>query len=130
MRQRKIDNPTQEPAALNDFPKSERWRLFIDGYRQNEGPKAFDVREPGYLGGVETAFDLMLSGLGQPLTRAMFVELHNEAIKSVNERAQQLGKSMPYAKNEFEFRGRNGIDFGLVMNTSPDPALQNLAMRV
>lgn len=119
----------QSAPSLADFPKSERWRLFIDGYRQNEGPFAFDAKEPGYLQGVEKAFDQMLQTLGEPLIVDMLVDFHNTAIKPVNE----LSKTKPgttsgvYKKKEFALRGRNGTEFGLVLNSTPGLENNDLA---
>lgn len=111
----------QIPNPLKDFPKSELWRLFIDGYRQNEGPLAFDVREKGYLAGALNAFDYLMTQISEPVSTDMILNLHNIALDTVN----KASGGRLYHKNEFSFRGRQGIDFGMVLNTTVDPSLSD-----
>ncbi len=110
----------QNTSSLQNFPQAEIWRLFIDGYRQHEGPLTFDVKEKGYLEGVLKAFDYMMAHLNEPVTPDLILNLHNIALKAVVDKTVNL----QYLPKELNFRGREGTNFGVVLNTAEEESLR------
>lgn len=105
---------------LNKLPSSQRWRLFIDGYRQNEGRLAFDARENGYMAGMENAFDEMQRTINKPLSSEMIIELHRHALFGVeNTDNEQLDT----------FRNGSPGDFGLMSNEDAETPKKGNASR-
>ncbi len=92
---------------LAQLPKEEQWRLFIDGYRQDEGKMAFDVREPGYMAGMERALEEMQSSIEEPLSAEILITLHRLALTNVDNTDNDSLDS---------FRDKSPGDFGLVSN--------------
>ncbi len=82
-------NPNIENFILK-FPAGERWRLFIDGWRQFEGPLAFDRHsphsnnpEPGFLKGGLDAFNYALGHATEKFTPTLIEEIHKQAFITV-----------------------------------------------
>lgn len=90
-----------------------RWRLFIDGYRHDEGSNAFDVREPGYMRAMNTAYEYMLGTFDEPLTSSLIADLNEVALKGVDQTDNEhAGK----------FRHDTPGDFGLmIVGSDADP---------
>ena len=111
----------QMQKALEQLPPDEQWRLFIDGYRQNEGKMAFDVREPGYMAGMERAFEEMKSSIDEPLSAELLIELHKQALTNVDNTDNESLES---------FRDGSPGDFGLVSNQdAEEPQKGNISLR-
>lgn len=83
---------------------SMRWRLFIDGYRQDEGPDAFDKKEPGYMRAMDNAYVHLLDSFDEPLSSAVIEQLHVEALSTVDNTDNE---------HTGEFRHDSPGDFGL-----------------
>lgn len=113
-------SPKEMRALFNKLPQQEQWRLFIDGYRQEEGEGAFDVREPGYMQAMKNAFLTMLNTIDQPLTSELIIILHSKALSGVDGTDNE---------NLDTFRDGSPGDFGLVANKdSLNPALGNASL--
>lgn len=68
--------------ALMDLPASDLWRLFIDGFRQDEGQFAFDKgfgAEGGYYASMISAWKTMIEHVNEPLTVQSFSDLHESS---------------------------------------------------
>jgi hypothetical protein len=89
----KTNNPTTQLAsALQAFPQSNLYKLFIDQNRllapsaeEKHAPPhlLFDVKEPGYFSGMNDALKQLPKFLGKPLTLDMALELHDVAMKDI-----------------------------------------------
>lgn len=109
--------------ALKTFQllhSSMRWRLFIDGYRQNEGRGAFDLSEPGYMEAMDNAYVRMLESFEEPLSSAIIEQLHEDALSSVDNTDNE---------HAGEFRDDAPGDFGLRASTELD-GTQNMSGNV
>ena len=104
--------------AFNDYPQNELWRLFLDGYRQEDGPLSswnFDRREMGYMAGCMNGFNIMLESIDQPLTRELLVDLHDVAVDGVYvDQGDHLDEPMGQGI-------RSGtVSFGATFDNEPD----------
>lgn len=99
------DKYTKE--ILNELPKSELWRLFIDGFRQKEGKYAFDrgvAAEKGYYASMERAWNNMISKINDPISVESLINIHNDA----------TGHTTMFGDDLFSLRVDNITGFGLV----------------
>lgn len=78
--------------ALNNFPKSSFYKLFIDKYRlSNPEDKEknvpshliFDVKEPGYFNAMNDTFQKLSKHINKPISLEMLGELNGSAVKGV-----------------------------------------------
>lgn len=100
--------------ALARFPKDQVWRLLLDGkHHEGRGKYGFE-NERGYMGAMTRAFAQMLGTVGQPLTPAMYEQLHQTAVGGVLDR--HGGAMDPNYRQD----PHTGAGFGLDMeNWSP-----------
>ncbi len=109
---------------LNDYPASENWRFFIDGYRQHEGKWAFDSgagAEQGYYAAMQGSWDRMLTTLTAPLSVAELKNIHDYCVGKGKGQQAVAG-----VVDETEYRTTQG-DFGLVSQES-DALLGNVSV--
>lgn len=105
---------------FSDYPCAALWRLLIHGYRQKDGPEAFEREEPGYLGSMYKAFDYLLSTVDEPLSVEYLVRLHDLAVSNTCYRLRGIDDEMVISEF-FEpvpqgLRDGYGVEFGLVAN--------------
>lgn len=78
---------------LQALPQDELWRLFIDGFRQEEGKYAFDkgiMAEGGYYASMEMAWKKMVKEIDKPLTVDYLVKIHEAAVGKLKEDGRNL----------------------------------------
>jgi hypothetical protein len=76
--------------ALDQFPRSEMWRLGMEVTRQNEGPEAFHRGknpEPGYMQGIQDGYALIMNSVKnkQRLNADMLAEIHDTCINTISD---------------------------------------------
>ncbi len=80
--------------AFEGFPDAEKWRLFIDTNRQEEGPSAFDKTEPGYALAMQNALDYASRTVCEPLSVSELTKLHDICIDGIYSGARLIPKGM------------------------------------
>ena len=109
-------------AYYADFPKSVRWRLFVDGIKQVNAhdyqETGFEAREPGHLQAMENAFQFLLSTPGETITVDYIQKLHTIAATGVQFTSNR-GRNIKHVKpGEFYPRHSNLYDGVLLHLTS------------
>lgn len=79
----KLKNCPQMSSMIN--PARDCWRLVMDGEYQHNGIHHFE-NEQGYMQGMLSGLNLMISTLDEPLTADLYRELHDAAVDKVYER--------------------------------------------
>lgn len=66
-----------------DFPELELWRLFMDGYQQEEGWSHYEAREKGCINQLYQAWLYTKKTMTEPLTPEYFKKIHSIAAKGI-----------------------------------------------
>lgn len=114
----------QAQKLLADYPTSENWRLFIDGYRQREGKWAFDSgagAERGYYAAMQGSWDRMLNTMDKSLSVAELKNIHDYCV------GKGAGQNAVEGVDDVTEYRTAQADFGLVTQTS-DVMLGNVSI--
>lgn len=108
--------------VMQNYPRSESWRLFIDGYRQAEGKWAFDSgkgAEKGFYNAMQGSWDRMVQTVDTKLTADEVLNIHDYCVGRGKGQQEVEGVVV-----DSDFR-TDQADFGLV-STNDDPNLGNV----
>jgi hypothetical protein len=103
-----LTSSLENPSLKLSDPFGDAYKLVMDGKHHDEGKFHFD-NERGYLAGMLSALNQMLSQIEAPLTANMYESLHDAAVSDVHQR-DKMGPESVFRQG---FRDNQAVQFGL-----------------